>query len=95
MKYEWNKKKDELNQNKHNISFSEAIGIFNGAVFTSIDDRKDYKEVREVSIGQIEGTVTLVVVHTDRKNVKRIISARKAKQKERRKYYEYLQKTSQ
>lgn len=51
-----------------------------------IDDRIDYGEVREISIGVIDGFVMLVVVHTDRDGRIRIISARSASQKERQRY---------
>ncbi len=40
--------------------------------------------------GAIQGVVVVVVVHTAREDVTRIISARKATRKERKKYYEYL-----
>jgi len=95
MKFEWDRKKDKLNQIKHNISFNEATNIFKCPIFSLIDNRKEYNEIREISIGRLNNSVILIVVHTDRKNIKRIISARIANQKERRKYYEYIKKASQ
>jgi uncharacterized DUF497 family protein len=62
-------------------------------VFTNINERFDYEEVREISIGAIQGVVVVTVVHTERLGITRIISARKATPKERRKYYEYLSET--
>lgn len=59
-------------------------------VFTSIDERYDYEEIREISIGSIQGVVIITVAHTDRNGKIRLISARKATPKERRTYYEYL-----
>ena len=90
MRFEWDERKNALNIKKHGISFSEAKTIFDDIVFTSFDDRFDYGEIREASIGAIQGVVVVVVVHTEREGVTRIISARKATRKERKKYYEYL-----
>ncbi|MFM8606595.1 MAG: BrnT family toxin [Hyphomicrobiales bacterium] len=56
--------------------------IFDGPVQTVIDDRKDYGEVRLIALGEVDGVV-LVVVYTDRGDVRRIISARYANKKER------------
>ncbi|MEH2047910.1 BrnT family toxin [Nostoc sp.] len=84
------KNKNQQNIQKHGISFEEATEIFDGVVFTSIDERYDYEEIREISIGSIQGVVIVTVVHTDRNGKIRLISARKATPKERRTYYEYL-----
>ncbi|MEH1870673.1 BrnT family toxin [Nostoc sp.] len=90
MKFEWDKNKNQQNIQKHGISFEEATEIFDGVVFTSIDERYDYEEIREISIGSIQGVVIITVAHTDRNGKIRLISARKATPKERRTYYEYL-----
>lgn len=90
MKFEWDENKNQQNRQKHGISFEEAKEIFSGIVFTSVDRRFDYDEIREVSIGTIQGFVIVTVAHTERKGKTRLISARKATPKERRQYYEYL-----
>ncbi|MCC5659556.1 BrnT family toxin [Nostoc sp. XA010] len=90
MKFEWDKNKNQQNIQKHGISFEEATEIFDGVVFTSIDERYDYEEIREISIGSIQGIVIITVAHTDKNGKIRLISARKATPKERRTYYEYL-----
>lgn len=94
MEFEWDENKNRLNQRKHGISFQEAQEIFFGIVFTSIDERFDYDEIREISIGEIEGVVIITVAHVERNGKIRLISARKATPKERRKYYEYLAQTT-
>lgn len=76
--FEWDEKKNKLN--------------IETPVLTTIDDRGDYGEVREISIGTIEGIVFLTVVHTDRHDKTRIISARRASRAERKRYEEALQK---
>lgn len=93
MQFEWNEHKNIQNRKKHGISFEEAQEIFDGIVFTSIDDRFDYEEIREISIGAIQSLVIVTVTHTERSEFTRIISARKATLKERKKYYEYLNET--
>lgn len=90
MEFEWDENKNRQNRNKHGISFEEAKEIFDGIIFTAIDDRYDYGEIREISIGAIQGIVIVTVAHTERKGKIRLISARKATPKERRTYYEYL-----
>jgi uncharacterized DUF497 family protein len=90
MQFEWDENKNKQNIRKHAISFEEAVEIFDGIVFTNIDDRFDYGEIREISVGAIQNLVIITIAHTDRARIVRIISARKATPKERKTYYEYL-----
>lgn len=92
--FEWDENKNQQNLKKHKISFEEAIEIFNGIVFTTIDERYDYGETREISVGAIQGVVILTVAHTERNGKIRIISARKATPRERKDYYEYLARST-
>ena len=95
MEFEWDEKKNQINITKHKISFEEAVEIFNKPVLTISDNRKDYGETRKISVGSIQEIVIIVVVHTNRNQKNRIISARTANQKERKKYYAHLKtKTS-
>jgi len=89
MVFEWDEDKNHLNIEKHGISFEEAVQIFNDVHLSRLDTREDYGEVREISIGMITGTVVTVVVHTDRDEAIRIISARKANKRERNAYHAY------
>ena len=92
MKFEWDRKKNEVNLQKHGISFEEAKLIFGGPVFTAEDRKHSHGEIRRVSIGEIEKIIVVVVIHTRRGENIRLISARKANKKERDLYYEYLKK---
>lgn len=94
MSYEWNTDKNKKNFKKHGIRFEEACLIFKNDVFTWTDERKDYNEIRKVSIGSLGDEIIIVVVHTDRNNLTRIISARLANKTERRIYNEHIKKTS-
>ncbi len=92
MNFEWDSAKSQSNFDKHGIRLEETAQIFLGPTLTSIDDRQDYGEIREISIGQLRGLAILVVVHTDRDGVIRLISARRAKAREREKYDDHYQK---
>lgn len=94
MQFEWDNNKNAINLKKHGIAFEEAALIFKGIVLTRLDNREDYGEMREVSTGMIGGQVVVVVVHTDRDNTTRIISARLANKAEKKTYYEYYQKNA-
>ncbi len=95
MQFEWDNEKDRENRRKHGIAFEEAALIFNGVVLTRFDDREDHGEVREVSTGMIGGRVTVVVAHTDRDGVTRLISARLANRREKKAYDEYYKKIAE
>ncbi|MFM9973677.1 MAG: BrnT family toxin [Beijerinckiaceae bacterium] len=90
--FEWDEAKNQSNIAKHGVSFAFARKIFTGVVLTHTDGRNDYGELREVSIGLAEGVAILAVAHTDRRGITRIISARPATRKERKRYGEALRK---
>ena len=78
MKFEWNEDKSRSNLKKHGVSFRQAVEIFKGPIISFLDDSFDYGEVREITFGMTGNLVILVVVHTDRQGITRIISARRA-----------------
>jgi uncharacterized DUF497 family protein len=87
--FEWDPKKARLNVKTHGISFDEASTAFRDPLSRTIDDPLHSKdEERSVVIGRsIEGRL-LVIVHTERGDRIRIISARLATSKERFRYEE-------
>ena len=91
--YEWDADKNRKNVEKHGIDFQTAKRIFDNPIVTRRDERKDYKEIRYISIGVIDKIAVIVVVHTNREGRTRLISARPASRRERRIYYEQIQKT--
>lgn len=90
MQFEWDEVKNQSNIHKHGVSFETAKRIFEGPVVTWIDQRKDYGEVRSISIGQVEPVALIVVAHTTRNGRIRLISARPASRKERKAYHEQI-----
>lgn len=89
--FEWDDRKAAINFEQHGIAFDEAVRIFQGLCLTTIDKRLDYGEKRQISIGSIEGILIAAVVHTERGQATRIISARPANKKERRAYSAFIQ----
>ncbi len=90
MKFAWDPAKNAANIAKHGVSFEQAARIFDGPVLTWADDRDNYGEMREISIGLLDGIAALVVVHADRGEITRTISARRALKHERRLYEETI-----
>lgn len=64
---------------------AEVPLVFAGATLTVEDDRQDYGEVRYITIGFLDATM-VVIVWTRRNDVRRIISLRRANERERRIY---------
>ncbi len=92
MRFEWDERKNRANIEKHGISFEQACTIFDGFTVGAVDDRSDYGELREISLGLMQGVAVIVVVHTDRDGTTRIISARQANKYERKRYEEEIRK---
>jgi uncharacterized protein len=90
MDFEWDEAKRIANIRKHGVDFALACAIFGGPRVTVIDERVDYGETREVSIGLVDAVLLLSVVHTDRNGKVRLISARRANKLERKIYEEAL-----
>ena len=86
MTFDWDDDKNRLNIANHGVSFEVAVKIFDGMTVDDLDMREDYGEDREISIGMVGGVAILVVVHTDRDGVCRLISARPAVKSERKRY---------
>lgn len=89
--FEWDNKKSQSNFRKHGIRFEEAAWVFDDPLAVSVQDRIENGEYRWQTIGRVGGCLLLLVAHTMRDNkdgteVIRIISARRAEPKERRRY---------
>ena len=88
MKFEWSDEKNILNIQKHNVSFEEAQEVFLDPLHISkLDHRFGYFEERWITLGTTSKDKILVVANMffdeDGKEIIRIISARKANEKER------------
>jgi uncharacterized DUF497 family protein len=87
MHFEWDPEKARANRAKHGVSFEEAMRAFLDPLsVTILDPDHSESEARFVLIGQSPSGRLLVVVHTDRGDSIRLISARRATRRERRTY---------
>ncbi|MBI5213838.1 MAG: BrnT family toxin [Nitrospirae bacterium] len=87
--FEWNKNKAKKNFKIHGISFDEACSAFKDTLSLTIyDPLHSDDEDRFIVIGNSVDNRLLVVVHTERRDKIRIISARKATKHERKQYEE-------
>jgi len=86
MNFEWDEAKRLLNIEKHKIDFADAVTIYDDFVYTFPSGHKNIDEERFVSLGLIQG-IEIAVVFTPRNAKRRIISARRARFVERKKYH--------
>ncbi|HEY1253295.1 MAG TPA: BrnT family toxin [Terracidiphilus sp.] len=84
---EWDDDKAARNLRVHGVDFQEAMRIFEDPFAITIpDELHSEDEFRSITIGRSWLDKVLLVVHTERKERIRIISARKATPSERFQY---------
>jgi uncharacterized DUF497 family protein len=92
VRFEWDEAKARTNQRKHGVRFEDAMLVFADPFALAEQDRIERGELRWQTLGLVGGIVLLLVAHTVRSDqedeVIRIISARKAVRKERKRYDE-------
>ncbi|MFB2918305.1 MULTISPECIES: BrnT family toxin [Aerosakkonema] len=89
MEFEWDEAKRLANLRKHGVDFVDVPAVFDGDIVTVEDDRFNYGEQRFITLGLLQGQV-VAIVHTERDDITRIISARKATRYEQRTYFEQI-----
>jgi uncharacterized DUF497 family protein len=87
MKLTWDEEKRQKTLQERRLDFADAGRIIEGTSLTFPDQRKDYGEDRFVTVGFLD-TRMLVIVHTQRGDATRIISMRKANEREIEHYRE-------
>lgn len=89
MDFEWDVAKADTNEQRHGVSFDEAATAFGDRLSITIAD-PDHSddEDRFVLLGETYQGRLVVVVHTERAERIRLISARLATRSERRSYEE-------
>jgi uncharacterized DUF497 family protein len=89
MRFEWDPRKAAANLRKHGVSFEEATtALRDDLALTGRDPDHSIGEARYVTFGVSSRGRLLVVSHTDRGGLVRIISARNATKSERKIYEE-------
>ncbi len=87
MRFEWDPEKARRSLKKHGVSFDEAVTAFYDPLSATFDDPDHSdEEQRYVTIGFSSQGRLLVVGHTERGEIVRIISARRATAHERKKH---------
>lgn len=85
MKIEYPSLKRDATLAERGLDMARAAEIFEGATLTVEDDRQDYGETRQITIGFLDNRM-VVMVWTQRGPARRIISLRKANEREQKAY---------
>jgi uncharacterized protein len=98
IRFEWDETKARSNARKHGVRFEDAMLVFADPYALVEQDRLEGGELRWQTLGLVGGVVLLLVAHTVRSvqedEIIRIISARKAVRKERKRYDEHRKEES-
>jgi uncharacterized protein len=91
IRFEWDPVKAWTNQRKHGVNFEDAMHVFEDSCALLEQDRTgEAGELRWQALGLAGGVTVLLVAHTVREEgedeVIRLISARQATRKERKRY---------
>ena len=85
MEIEFDPEKRDRTLLERGLDFAKASQIFFGRHLTLEDTRRDYQESRYITIGTLDDRL-VVVVWTPRGKTRRIISMRKANEREQTRY---------
>ncbi|MEQ1528423.1 MAG: BrnT family toxin [Methylococcales bacterium] len=84
MDFEWDENKREANLAKHGLDLAAGVWLFDGRpVYSYPSPRND--EHRVVTVGYLN-EIAVAVIWTTRENIIRLISMRRARDVEKRKY---------
>jgi uncharacterized DUF497 family protein len=86
MRFQYDPAKAAENLEKHKVSFADAEGVLHDPLALTVEDPDALGERRFVTVGLGSAGDLLVVVYTWRGDEIRLISARRASAKERRRY---------
>ena len=90
MKLEFDQAKRKKTLQERGLDFARAVEVFDGIHFTGQDKRMYYEEDRFITEGWLDDSM-IVMVWTPRGEVRRIISMRKANDREKTLYASYLE----
>lgn len=89
MKIEYDQNKRDRTLLERGLDFARAGEVFAGLHFTSEDNRQDYGETRQITVGKLDSRL-VVMVWTQRDKARRIVSMRKANEREIKRFEKYL-----
>ncbi|MDI3514423.1 MAG: BrnT family toxin [Gammaproteobacteria bacterium] len=85
MRVEFDPDKRDKTLAERGLDFARAREVFASRHFTADDVREDYSEPRYITVGRLDGRM-VVMVWTPRGEARRIISMRKANEREQARY---------
>ena len=74
------------------LDFADAAEVFAGKALNIPDERRDYGEVRIVTVGSLRGRM-VIVVWTPRGSARHVISMRKANDREKTRFGKRLEES--
>lgn len=81
---EYDENKRQATISARGLDFKDAVFLFESSYrITWKDNRKEYGEPREITMAELSGRL-VIVAHTQRGDATRIISMRKANEREKR-----------
>jgi uncharacterized DUF497 family protein len=89
MEIEFDFDKRDKTLKERGLDFSRAVEVFAGVHFTGQDTRSEYAEDRFITVGTMNARL-VVLVWTPRGEIRRIISMRKANEREKAIYASHL-----
>ncbi|TNC44242.1 BrnT family toxin [Rubellimicrobium rubrum] len=87
--FEWDEAKRERTLSERGLDFADARALFDGRPVLHVPARTE-TEARTLTVGQLGDGKFYTVVWTWRGEVRRIISFRRARDEEERRYWLYL-----
>lgn len=87
--FEWDEKKNRTNQEKHGISFKQAISAWSDCDSVDFKSKNNSDEIRFLKIAKIENKF-YAIIYTFRSSNVRIISVRRARNEEKEIYKKNL-----
>jgi uncharacterized protein len=90
MKITFDPAKREWTLRERGLDFRDAPEVFAGLRLEHPDERRDYGEVRMITIGYLRGRM-VVVGWTPRGNARHVFSMRKANEREQKKYSQEIE----
>ncbi len=85
MQIDFDPDKRDKTMAERGLDFGRTEEVFAGRHFIAEDTREDYSEPRTITVGKLDGRM-VVVVWTPRGEARRIISVRKASEREQARY---------
>lgn len=85
MRVEFDQAKRDVTLAERGLDFADAVSVFEGRSVTFEDERRAYGESRFITIGEL-GERMVVIVWTPRGDARRIISMRRANDREQALY---------